>query len=427
MKTRQISAPTRPRHLALAAVVVALPALLTPVVASSPAGSEPPGPVLAGRAVLPVETYAGPPVSGAFVVPGPGTINGITFPLPGQPVAGFSAIVDGRQPGEFLAMPDNGFGGKATSVDFLLRAYYLTPDFKTAEGGSGSVEVGDFISFSDPDSLIGFGIVNETTSDRLLTGGDIDPESLQRGRNGDLWVGDEFGPWILHFNASGQLLEPPFAMPDGLMSPNNPFLNGQPANHPNSRGLEAMAITPNRKLLYAALEGATLSDLNSDLTASRRHMFVFSTTERAFTGRVLEYRTEAPGNFVADMWALDSHRLVVIERDGGRGITATFRKVYLVDLRRTDSSGFLEKTAVVDLTKIPDPDLVSLPAIHPGDLGLGDPFWVMCESVEAIHLIAGHQLMIGCDNNFPNSGRNPALPDDNEFIIVDVPGLKSLP
>jgi hypothetical protein len=51
----------------------------------------------------------------------------------------------------------------------------------------------------------------------------------------------------------------------------------------------------------------------------------------------------------------------------------------------------------------------------------------MCESVEAIHLIAGHQLMIGCDNNVPDSGRNPALADDNEFIVVDVPGLKSLP
>jgi glycerophosphoryl diester phosphodiesterase len=156
-------------------------------------------------------------------------------------------------------------------------------------------------------------------------------------------------------------------------------------------------------------------------------VFVFSTSARAFTGQVLEYRTESPGTFVSDMWALDSHRLAVIERDGGRGPTATFRKVYLVDVRNSDSSGFLDKTAVLDLTRIPDPDLVSLPAIHRGDLGLGDPFWVMCESVEAIHLIAGQRLMIGCDNNFPNSGRNPALADDNEFIVVDVPGLKSLP
>ena len=29
-------------------------------------------------------------------------------------------------------MPDNGFGSKANSFDFLIRAYYVTPDFKTA-------------------------------------------------------------------------------------------------------------------------------------------------------------------------------------------------------------------------------------------------------------------------------------------------------
>ena len=32
--------------------------------------------------------------------------------------------------------------------------------------------------------------------------------------------------------------------------------------------------------------------------------------------------------------------------------------------------------------------------------------------------------MVGCDNNFPNTGRNPGLADDNEFILVDVPRLR---
>jgi glycerophosphoryl diester phosphodiesterase len=396
-----------------------------PVVAASPASPTHRGggdrePTLVGRAVLPVQTYAGLPQSGALVVPGAGTINGITFPLPGQPVQGFSSIVKGRHGGEYLGMPDNGFGGKANSVDFLIRAYYLRPDFKTAAGGTGSVEVGDFVSFRDPDRLIGFPIVNEGTSRRLLTGGDIDPESLQRGRYGDLWVGDEFGPWILHFNAAGRLLDPAYPVPGGLMSPNNPFLDGRPNTHPNSRGLEGMAITPDRTQLYAALEGATLADPDQ----SRRYVFQYDTRAREFTGQVLQYRTEAPTNLIADMWALSRHRLVLIERDGGRGVTATFRRVYVVDVRRTDAAGFLEKTMVVDLTKIPDPDEVSLPEIHPGDLGLGDPFWVMCESVEAIHLIGGQRLLIGCDNNFPNTGRNPNLADDNEFIVVRVPGLR---
>jgi glycerophosphoryl diester phosphodiesterase len=399
--------------------VGALAALAVVVVASGVPGAEAgpggPGPTLEGRAVLPVETYAtGPPAGGSFS----GVINGISFPLPAQPVEGFSAIVAGRHPGEYLAMADNGFGGKANSRDFLIRAYYIHPDFKTARGGTGSVAVGDFIQFRDPSSLIGFPLVNEGTTERLLSGGDIDPESLQQAKNGDLWVGDEFGPWILHFDAAGVLLDPPFPMPGGLMSPNNPFLVG-PASQPNSRGIEAMALTPDGKHLYAVLEGPTVADADKN----RRHVYEFSIGDEAFTGRSWEYRTEHPNHLVADVWALDQHRLVVIERDLGSGALALFRSVYVVDLRRVDPDGFVEKRLVVDLTAIPDPDLVSLPPLHAGDLGLGDPFWVMCESVEAVHVIDGARLLIGCDNNFPNSGRNPGRADDNELIVVKVPGL----
>src|ERR1700745_3040766 len=99
-----------------------------------------PTPTLAGRAVLPADTLAPGPSSGNFVTP-QGVINGILIPRPSQPVEGFSSIVAGRSPGEYLAMPDNGWGGKANSVDFLIRAYYIRPDFKTAHGGSGTVDV----------------------------------------------------------------------------------------------------------------------------------------------------------------------------------------------------------------------------------------------------------------------------------------------
>ena len=373
-------------------------------------------PTLIGRAVLPALSVADGPPSGAAVA----DANGIDFPIDGQVVAGFSAIVAGRTRGEYLAMPDNGFGAKANSSDFNIRAYYIRPDFKTARGGSGTVDVltaaGQFIEFHDPDGLIGFPIVNEATAERLLTGGDIDPESLQRGRNGDLWVGDEFGPWILHFDAAGRLLDPPFATPGGLMSPNNPFLDGRPPTQPNSRGYEAMSITPNGRYLYAALEGATTAEPGS----SRRLVFEFSVVDEEFTGRTWSYRTENPAHFVADMSAVDRHRMVVIERDGGRGATALFRNVYVVDMRHVDEDGFLEKTLAVDLAAIPDPDLVSLPELHAGDVGLGDPFRVTCESVEAIYPINRTRLLIGCDNNLPNTGRNPSVADDNEFILVSV-------
>ena len=123
--------------------------------------------------------------------------------------------------------------------------------------------------------------------------------------------------------------------------------------------------------------------------------------------------------------------MVVIERDNGRGAcppspTPFSRGVYLIDLSAVGSDGFLQKTRIIDLAAIPDPNLVSLPAIHAGDVLLGNPFGVACESIEAIHVIDATRLLLGCDNNFPNTGRNPVRADDNELIIVRVPGLKSL-
>ena len=406
------------RRLAFAGAAALLLLVSTVAVSSTAGAGAPRVPTLVGRAVLPVATYAPGPMSGTLLPPG--VVNGITFPLPSQPVEGFSGIVDGRHPGEYLAMADNGFGGKANSRDFLIRAYYIEPDFKTARGGTGDVDVDldDFIQFSDPDHRIGFPIVNETTTDRLLTGGDIDPESLQRGRNGDLWVGDEFGPWILHFDASGRFLDAPFATPGGLMSPNNPLLVGT-ATQPNSRGYEAIAMSTNKKYLYGILEGATVADPDP----RRRLVFEFDAVDKAFTGRTWQYHTEVASHLVADADALDGNRLVLIERDTGLGATALFRNAYVIDLDDTATDGFLTKHLVVELSRIHDPNLVSLPPIHDGDIGLGDPFQVTCESIEAVHALPGHNILFGCDNNFPNKGRNPGLADDNEFIVVNVPNL----
>ena len=256
MPTAHHGAAHRSPFVALAAVLLTIPAVVgtSAARASSPADHATPsvrGPSLLGRAVLPFYTFAGGPASGAYVVPGTGVpgsgvVNGVAFPLPGQPVEGFSAIVAGKRTGEYLAMADNGFGSKLNSRDFLIRAYAVRPQLKTARGGSGEVRVGEFISFRDPDHRLSFELVNNTGS-RLLTGADIDPESLQRGRNGDLWVGDEFGPWILHFNGHGKLLEAPYEVP-GIRSPNNPFLGGAARHATQQPRLRGHGDQPGRQV-----------------------------------------------------------------------------------------------------------------------------------------------------------------------------------
>jgi secreted PhoX family phosphatase len=181
---------------------------------------------LVGFASLPADTLAEGSPAGSNDGEGNSIdANGRTGPFDGQPVQGFSGVQFAPDnTGAFWFLSDNGFGTKANSTDYLLRIYQTDPNFTGVEKGDGSVEVENFIQLSDPDNLIPFDIVNEGSEERLLTGGDFDLESLAIDENGELWVGDEFGPYLLHFDAEGKLLEAPIATPNVT---NLNTLNGQ--------------------------------------------------------------------------------------------------------------------------------------------------------------------------------------------------------
>jgi glycerophosphoryl diester phosphodiesterase len=163
---------------------------------------------LVGFASLPADTYAEGPQSGQGI-----SANGKIGPFPGQPIQGFSAVQFANS-NSFYFQPDNGYGAKDNSSDFLLRIYRVDPSFKGAENGDGSVKVLDYIQFSDPNKKVPFSIVNGGTTERLLTGADFDIESFVFDKDGSIWVGEEFGPYLLHFDSTGKLLEAPIATPD---------------------------------------------------------------------------------------------------------------------------------------------------------------------------------------------------------------------
>ncbi|MEC4814577.1 MAG: glycerophosphodiester phosphodiesterase family protein [Scytonema sp. PMC 1069.18] len=175
---------------------------------------------LKGFAVLPADTFAEGPPAGQGI-----SNNGRTGPFPGQPVQGFSGVQFADE-NSFWFLSDNGFGSKTNSSDYLLRIYRLDPSFTGAEGGDGSVEVQDFIQLSDPNKEAPFKIVNENTTNRLLTGADFDVESFVLAKDGSIWIGDEFGPYLLHFDNTGKLLESPISIPNTSVVPLN-TLNGQ--------------------------------------------------------------------------------------------------------------------------------------------------------------------------------------------------------
>ncbi|HIK55043.1 MAG TPA: esterase-like activity of phytase family protein [Synechococcales cyanobacterium M55_K2018_004] len=162
---------------------------------------------LVGFASLPADTFAAGPPTGQGI-----SANGRTGPFASPPVQGFSGVQFAEQ-GNYWFLSDNGFGNKTNSTDYPLRIYRLAPNFR-GSGGDASVNVLSFIQFSDPDRKIPFPIQNENTAERVLTGGDFDPESFVIAADGTIWVGDEFGPYLLQFDATGKLLQAPIPTPN---------------------------------------------------------------------------------------------------------------------------------------------------------------------------------------------------------------------
>ncbi len=138
----------------------------------------------------------------------PGPLSGQRVPggpWAGQPVQGFSGLALDAD-GGLLTLTDNGFGTLANSDDFLPGVYRL-------EARDGALH---------PTLL--FHLSNEQGG---LTGADVDPESLVRAPDGTFWLGEEFGPSLLHVTADGRVVGQ-FRVPEGdggvLRSPDAPEL-----------------------------------------------------------------------------------------------------------------------------------------------------------------------------------------------------------
>ncbi|SIN73985.1 esterase-like activity of phytase family protein [Agromyces cerinus] len=418
MPTETARTRTRFRLLVAAATAVTAAAILVPSSATAAGnGDAPKGPsvkktepVLVARATLSADHLEAGPASGAALTT---TVNGRTGPFAGQVIPGFSAMIDNGD-GTFWAQPDNGFGAKGNSADFLLRNYLVRPAWQTAEGGSGEIQVERFISYNDADHVLDFPITNETTPERLLTGADFDIESVVRAKDGSFWVGEEFGPFLLHFGADGTLLEKPHPMPGGAKSPQNPYLQaGETPRVRASRGFEALASSVNGRYLYPVVEGSYADD--ADLR--RREILEFDTRAGAYTGRTWNYQTDQDANVVGDAFAVRNGVLLLVERDDFEGDQAVTKRIYEVDLTRSDSEGKLEKTLVVDALRIANPGLLGA-----GDgYGTGDPFSLPVQSFETVVQLKGGDLLIANDNNYPgNDARVGGTPDDTEIDVIDL-------
>jgi hypothetical protein len=403
---------------------------------------------LSGWAAIP-STYRHPgPVSGQFA----GPANGVTPPYQGQPIPGFSGMIPTSTPGTFFALPDNGFGAQNNSADFVIGFYEVTPTFKSTGDGTtsrGPVAVHKFTPFSDPQGLLDssyitdgpvYNRVNYYTTGlqipvdsrirvgRWLTGADFDVESIARMNDGSFWVGEEFGPYLLHVNAQGQLLRTPIRHPV-LRAPQNPQNAALgAANLASSRGFESMTRNGDGSKLYVTTE----SSINSETDKRLLLIYEFDTRFERYTGKTFKYAKDSSDDITGgsnnetntfltgDMTHVNGDRYIIIERDDFQGPPSSpnpprQKKLYLIDLNETDGTGVLKKRLLVDLLSIEDPDDIGGPLAEIPE----DTFNFPLQSVESVTPVDDFTLLVGLDNNYPGgNGRVPGTPDGTEIITL---------
>jgi len=409
-------------------------------------------PTLEGWAHLPAQTTAVGPTTGQFGGTGFGVNSNLLPIVNGQSVQGFSAVLDGPRPGTYLVMPDNGFGAQGNSADALLRVYAVRPDFKRWNGravtGSasvspvsfrsgrarGSFDEASFISVRDPDHKLTFpiqaeldhyyGVATNPAVDpsikagRLLTGADLDIESVRRDKAGNLWFGDEFGPFLIKTDKTGKVLRSEIALPNFrptgssatgalVQSPQNPFLAGATANLGRSNGFEGMALNASRTKLYPLLEGTVTGDLPGTLRISELDL-----KSEAYTGRTFVYKLDAQGTNIGDMTAINDHQFLVIERNGATATTpgTPFKRIYVIDLDVRDANGFVGKTELVDLMNVADP--------HDLNGDASTLFTFPYVTIESVLIVDAKTLLVINDDNFPGGGGRSLAPDENEFLLI---------
>ena len=389
---------------------------------------------LEGWALMPANTFATGPTSGQFAT----GAGGNSLPLlDKQPVQGFSAVLAGPTAGSYYFMPDNGFGTKENSADALLRMYAVTPDFKTALGGTGTVSAANYstgkaqsgftsnsyITLSDPNNLLSLKIQADykryyntaanplvdasIRNDRLLTGADLDIESVRKDKNGNLWFGDEFGPYLVKTDANGVVQRREIGMLGVLSPQNEAVINGSAtATLGRSNGFEGMAINPNGDRLYTLLEGTVAGDAAKTLRIN-----AFDVNTESYTGQQWRYKLDAAGTNIGDMTAINDHEFLIIERNGATATSGTpFKKIFRVDLNQLDGSGNLTKTEVVDLMNIADPHDLN----GDGSQAFTFPF----TTIESVLILDANTLLVANDNNYPGTGGRNLGSDNTEFLKI---------
>jgi hypothetical protein len=367
-----------------------------------------------------------------------GRTTGIKLPFNGQPVQGFSGYaMNLAEDGSTYMLTDNGFGSKANSPDVLLMFHRMVPQWQT-----GALEMKETVFLRDPDFKVPFRIAYEGTEGRYLTGSDFDLESIQF-LNGEIWFGDEFGPYVLRVATDGRVLDVYPTMKDGAVvkGADTPGISATSVAGTDwvvqrSGGYEGMALQPGTNLLWTMFEKPLLGT-DGKPEGDFLRVLAFDPAKGEWTGQSFKFRLAEGATAIGDFNFVDDRRALVIERDNGEGdpslkcageakpdcfpAPAMIKRIVMIDTADLDAEGFARRIGHIDLMNMQDPDGVArLETAAARDMtGIFTfPFF----TIEDVRAVDATHIMVGMDNNLPYSaGRQLEEAANNEAVLLEVP------
>lgn len=191
----------------------------------------------------------------------------------------------------------------------------------------------------------------------------LDAEGLVALKDGTFWVSDEYGPHMIHFDASGKEIDRINAFAADDRRKGGYLLPAEFSKRRPNRGMEGLTITPDGKTLVGIMQSA-MSNPNGAANKSNLTRIVTVNLETKAVAQYL-YRQGLEDENISGqeysnsaMVALSNTTFLVLERDGDfyRDNSKAFKRVYKIDLRSATNleavavSGGLAQDAALGLT-----------------------------------------------------------------------------
>jgi hypothetical protein len=174
--------------------------------------------------------------------------------------------------------------------------------------------------------------------------GRLDAESIRVSRDGrSVFISDEYGPYVYQFDrATGARLRA-YKLPDKFgvanLSPQGAVeISGNTSGRVANKGMEGLAITPDGRTLFGAMQSPLIQDGGTDGAVTRIVKIDVSTgITHEYAHALTNIGTASKPKYptVSDIVAVNEHQFLVDERDGkglGDNSTAVFKRLYLIDL-----------------------------------------------------------------------------------------------